>query len=314
MSEASRRKALLERERRARERREQEQERKLEKERERERRLSEAAQVASSAPAQDAKGFRAWHISLGIPAAFVAIGIGLAVAGGSYFWTGIVLAYAGIAWLLLDWWFFSKTLSGRIRLVGTGGTLVFALVVSWIAFRPAPLEIFSTATDLDYTDGSDVFGIKWNDLYSDLRTNITNTSSDQYTDLEIFIRTDLQIRDMAFLGRLQCSHNVWLPVQISATGLKAKDSEGKTVAVPLNLTTGTIFRIFCDKLLPSERIEIVSAIVPIKGKDRKKPVWVYTKINYNAYGRARAKEFTQCFIAKCTIPDLPLQNGYLNIF
>jgi hypothetical protein len=150
-------------------------------------------QKPRSPPTGKGKGFRAWYVSLGLPAASVAIGIGLAVAGGTYFWSGIYLAYTGITWLLVDWWIFSKALSFQAKIIGTIGTLIITLLVTWMAFRPAPLGIFSTQVDMNYEANQDVYGIKWNNLYSPLRTVISNESDDQYHALEIFIRTDVLI-------------------------------------------------------------------------------------------------------------------------
>jgi hypothetical protein len=103
---------------------------------------------------------------------------------------------AQLRWLLVDWWIFSKALSFRTKLIGTIGTLIIALLVSWMAFRSAPLGIFSISQNMNYGANKDVYGIKWNDLYSPSRTVISNEHGDQYYALEIFIRTDLIIKEI----------------------------------------------------------------------------------------------------------------------
>ena len=113
----------------------------------RERQRRQKVKVASSAttipsPKGEHPSIRAWHIALGIPAAFVATGIGLAATGATYFWIGSYLAYVGIAWLLVDWWLFSKTLVMQTRLLGTTGTLIIAGIVTWMSFRPGIAPVF----------------------------------------------------------------------------------------------------------------------------------------------------------------------------
>jgi len=96
-------------------------------------------------PEGGGRGIRAWYVDFGIPFGLVAIGLGLAMVGGTFFWPGIGLASAGLVWLLADLWIIAKTLS-----IWDWSTDDW-IVVAWLAFKPAPLEVFSLLGDAHYT-------------------------------------------------------------------------------------------------------------------------------------------------------------------
>lgn len=251
------------------------------------------------------KTIRAWHIALGIPAAFVVIGMSLALAGGAYFWPGIYFATAGIVWLLIDWCIFSKSLVFRTRLTGAIGTLIIAGLPCWMAFRPAPLSIFSIADNANYAAGQDIFGIKWNDSYSELRTIISNASSEQYRDVEILVRADLLIREIGSNKGGACSFEPYLPgMFIGGPSLSSTDAQGRQIKIPTPPNTGNIFKILCDKIPPLGTIEIVAAVIPTIAtpRVRTKPSWAFVQVSYLAFGRPETKTYTQCFIGRCSMP------------
>jgi hypothetical protein len=173
------------------------------------------------------------------------------------------------------------------------------------AFRPAPLQISFIAEDHNYIPGTDIYGIKWNDSYCDMRSLITNQSNWPYSELEIFIRTNLFIKEIGFNGRASCSGRSWIPAGVADANITATDKSGKSFTIPFTSPAfGTVFRIYCDKILGSETLEIVSAIIDFQ-KPRKKPSWVTLTASYNTFGRAEEKEIRKCFLEKCSGTLLP---------
>jgi hypothetical protein len=243
-------------------------------------------------------------LGLGLPFGTYAIGMGL-VTSNSYFWVGIIVAYIGAVWFARDWYFSWKEARTLERSLVFLFPIGAAALVTWIALRPAPLDIYSVSEDGNYPEGTEIYGIIWNNYYSDMRSVIRNDSSEQYTDLEIFVRTDILIRDIGIDSRFNCSKEVWKPFDITAPLLTVTDDKGMSTTIPIitknNSAYGTVFRIYCDKLLPNEKIEIASALIPADGRRiRTKPSWVTIVANYNAIGRMRTKEFGQCFIGNCS--------------
>jgi hypothetical protein len=96
---------------------------------------------------------RTWYVSLGLPIACVPIGISIAMTGVTYFCYGIILAYAGIGWLCIDWWIYSKKFTALVKLIGYIVPSIFFAFVSFIAFRQAPLGILPISLESNYPDG-----------------------------------------------------------------------------------------------------------------------------------------------------------------
>jgi len=221
-----------------------------------------------------------WYIYKGIPIAFLAIGICLAIAGGEFFWPGTGLAYAGAAWLF--WWYFSKELDNNKKLAGLVRTFIATVMISWMAFKPAPIGIMSTIEEVNYAEAKSALGIKWRDICTELKTVISNQSSEYIEELEIFIKTDRVISDLGLDRPRQCTYE------------KIADNT---------------FRIFCDRLYVHETLEIVSATIPDTGTVRIKPSWVSITANYLAFGRPEQRHFSKCFTASCPPIAASLQFG-----
>jgi hypothetical protein len=58
------------------------------------------------------------------------------------FWAGASGTYIAIAWFAIDWIYLSQKMRPVIRLIGVACTVAAAIVISWIVFRPVPLEGF----------------------------------------------------------------------------------------------------------------------------------------------------------------------------
>jgi hypothetical protein len=205
----------------------------------------------------------------------------------------------------------------QTRLFGTTGTLIIAGVVTWMAFRPAPLSILSISDDVNYTDGTEIYGIKWSDRYSELRTVISNESNDQYRDLEIYIRTDQAIRGTSSSSGGQCTYNPILPgVLIADPTITSTDQRGNKQTIPVTLNAGNVFRVYCDKILANQTVEIISAVIPNPGNSapRMKPSWALVKATFVAFGRPEIRISSHCFVGTCSHIPASIDSPGANIF
>jgi hypothetical protein len=262
---------------------------------------------------------RAWLIKAGVPITFYVIGFSLAVTGGAYFWPGILVGFAAAAVLWLDWWFFSRAFTSNERRLGFVGVLGLCVVLIWLVGRTAPVEISANPLDIDYVPNTEIAGIKWNPSYYDLRVFISNNSSDQYSDIETLLRTDLYIAGIGFLrASSQCTAAPEAPFRDASIGFK--DKNGHMQSIPLFSGQGqysSIFKINCDKLAGGDHLEIVVPIAslnqPKPGQiipggllnPRTKPSWLTMKLRYDGRGRNRETDFSQCFVGACETITMP---------
>lgn len=266
--------------------------------------------TAARAPNQrEEKSARIWYISFGVPAAFLAIGLGAALASVAYFWHGIGLAFVGIVWLWVDWWVFSKEFTVIKRIIGAMAISPIAIFIGLLALRPAPLGVTAIADDAKYQDGSIIDGITWRDRYYPMRLIIDNTSGEAYRDLEIFVRTDLIIKDMGFNSDEKCSFRVILPgVMLAYPESTVTTPDGRSTTKAVNIDAGSVYRISCEKLSAGGVLEFIAAIVPNPpnpGRLRSSPSWAVVEAKYVAFSRPESVVFRRCFIERCKhIPKL----------
>jgi hypothetical protein len=265
--------------------------------------------TSATPPAIEKSSIRAWHIAVGIPMGFVAFGLGLtAIAGPAFFLLGITFAYAGIAWLLFDWWFFSKDLALRTRLIGTTGTLVIGLAISWVAFRPAPLDTSFSRIIENYSEGTDIGGIKWKSKYAGFRLFLRNDSEFQYTNINFQIRTDVLIAGIGFITKFsQCAAKANIPgLSIGGVSIGLSDKQGKTSYTPMELTEGDIFKVICDKLLPHDPLEIIVATRQhILESGFPEAAAVTVRGSFDGFGQSRPLAKSECLIIGCTPVIIP---------
>jgi hypothetical protein len=244
----------------------------------------------------DRTRFRAGYISLGAPAVLVGVGYSLATAGGPYFWSGVIVANSAFAWVLADWWIFSRASSSSKRLLLAALVSVFfAGGFDWMAFRPAPLGVFLIAEDRNYPTGTEIFGIKWENGLSELRMLVTDESGGDYSNLQILVRSDLMIR-AAGSDSSSCLYGSWLPTQLGAETLTSEET-----STPIVHSFATVYKISCDKLAAHGKLEVVLAVLK-GGSNRPKPSWATGRATYRIAGSTRTKEFSQCFVSSC--PDM----------
>src|SRR3984893_12939576 len=179
---------------------------------------------------REPKGIR--DFAVGIPLALVAIGIGLAMVGVSYFWPGLWVASCGLALLLIDWIVYSSEMTHTRRGLGAIAILTGSLSVSWLAIRPAPLDISARLMDGDYPEGIEISGIKWNNSFSDVRIDIVNDSQEPYYNFHAFFRTSILITQIGTQSKF--SSCIVAPVSsITVQNVQIMDRNGNNpVTIP----------------------------------------------------------------------------------
>jgi hypothetical protein len=250
------------------------------------------------------RSVRVWYIAVGIPTGFVFLGSTLLAMGPAYFTLGACIAYIGIAWLLFDWWFFSRELTLELRLAGTLGTLVIGGIISWVVFRPAPISISFLRITESYADGVDISGIKWSSKYSGFRAVLRNDSNYSYSDIEFLIRTDVMIAAIGFNTKFNnCAAKSTLgAIEISGASIAPN---GKN-AIPLDLPMADMFKIVCNKLLPHDPVEIILATrrnIVGGGFDAASAVAI--RGSFVGFLQSKSLEKSECLIQGCTPTMIP---------
>jgi hypothetical protein len=259
-------------------------------------------------PGGERKSIRGWLLAVGVPFGLIGLGAGLIAMGASTFMLGTWVAFAGIAWLLFDWWFFSKELSVATRLMGTLGTLVIGVIIGWVAFRPAPFTISFQRLTENYADGAEISGIKWSSKYSGLRMILRNDSDFQYMNLEFLIRTDVMIAAVGFDSKFSscAAKPTLMGVEFNGPSIGLPDKYGKVVSTPLNFSIADVFKVVCDKLLPHDPVEIVLATrrrIVDGGFNEASGVTV--RGSFEGFLKSRPFQKTECLIQGCTAPVIP---------
>jgi hypothetical protein len=264
------------------------------------------AESLKGGPAKEpAASVRAWVVALGIPGVFFSAGLAVIPF---HFWLGICAAYIGAAIFLIDWWIVSLNEHLSRRLLVSAIPVAAFLLISWLAFRPAPLDIIALLLDGNYSTGEMVAGIKWEPSYSEIRLVIRNGSSSQYTNLNVAIRTDIPMAKIGSLNEFsQCKSAAELPgVIIAAPTLTRHGEKGEPdVSIPLTNLAGNQFRLYCDKIIASNTLEAVIAIGAPDANRKLKPSWISAEAEYEAYFRPNKKTITQCLTPPCRNIPLP---------
>lgn len=139
-----------------------------------------------------------------------------------------------------------------------------------------------------------------------MRAYIVNNSSDQYHDVEIYIRTDIVIRQLGIHAtNTSCAVEPSIPgASIVYPELTIHGQDNHDVTKPLSLSYGSIYRIYCDKILSNGTIEIHAAVIPIPGEGpqtRRQPEWIVVEASFISAGRPERRVFTQCLNGKCRL-------------
>ncbi len=148
------------------------------------------------------------------------------------------------------------------KIAGPASLAAMAVIIGLLAWWPAPLNIDAMADQPDYPEGQIAYGIKWNANFSALRVAVENASNHAYADLDLLIRTDLLIVHLGSNVGEKCSYEPYWAgsPQPTFVGLGYTDQSGNHTK-PLTATSGSIFRVHCDRLLDHKALELLAALV-----------------------------------------------------
>jgi len=198
-----------------------------------------------------------------------------------YFWPGIAVVYVWFAVLIWEICFEPELIKRPvwIQVVGIGivGVLFDIFTIGVVAAR-APIDIYSYAMRSgNYSDGTDIGGITWNSHFTALTVAITNSTADDYTDLDLTVRPDkLTYKAVIFGDSAGCNLSsiggntiftsitkggaTKVTMQHLGESFEAQDNVGD-VFTPLATESG--YRLRCGKFPGRFTIRIVFGLVAI---------------------------------------------------
>jgi len=253
---------------------------------------------------------RDWTIAAGIPiGAIYLLGVAMMVGGQLFFVFGPIFAHVAGLLLAWDWWVYSRRLPQTHRFIGMivpGGLLFLS---SYLAFRPAPIDISFDSPNIEYEPGSVLHGISWDPVYSEATIMIINKTENEYDNIDIFIKTDIEIAQVAIISdSAKCDATP--DVRLDITGILPNNK-----AIPLTQTAtpaiiSPIYRVVCDKIIGKSSVFIEIALLSlnstINGRQlstlvasRVSPTWVLIDASYDGLGRRRRETPHQCFKLAC---------------
>jgi hypothetical protein len=258
-----------------------------------------------------------WQVAMGIPIAFYAVAVGLAMSGGAYFWPGIIIGYVATVVLAVSLWVESKYWSLGERFSGLSAIVGLFGIISWIALLPAPLAISIIREPGNYMTNSDVDGIKWQDAFSGVRVRLSNRGNYDYKNINVTIQTDLLVWQIGTKGPFtKCK---MAPFSSTTFAVDMLDNTGKkrTIISKPSIASKKV-KIYCDALLSQTDVEFVLALVnfnhaPSPGAPmflaRVEPKWTAVSVDFEANGRPRMADAHECFNGEEKCYDMLKDNG-----
>jgi hypothetical protein len=253
-------------------------------------------------PNQPLSEARSWIILLGLPALLV--GLGVTMTGYLNFWLGVCLAFFAICYIAYEWWFFSKKFPIRGKALGWAAIGAVVLSIGWLVFRPVPIDADFLPMPETYPDGTNIGGIQWQKRFSQVRVILVNHSAEQYTNIDLRLRTNLDIAAVGFVSDFStCGAKPLVPgILMSNPTMTRKNSDGSQTTLPMDKTlSSTVYRAFCDRLLAGEKLEVVLGLVPKIGQDHPdpSPTWISVRGSFDGLGRPRSLDRDECLVPKC---------------
>jgi hypothetical protein len=214
--------------------------------------------------------------------------LGLTVVGGFgvmryYFWPGVVIAYFGFAALIWEVCVEPALLRPKIQFQIAALGLVLIFLVSFtigVVGAQAPIVITSYAMlNANYSDGTDIGGIKWDSHLTDLRVVLVNPTDHDYTDVDIAVVPNAWTYRAAILDNSDCKLNSTGGNTATYTVTKGGgkklighrigdrfEAEDEMGDVFEELATDGGYRLICSKFPKNFALRIVLATVALNPK------------------------------------------------
>ena len=181
-----------------------------------------------------------------------------------WFWTGVVIFYAGVSWLVLDLWRDPEwSLHNWLRIGITSLLGVIAIAFSWaIVFTPSPLSVVATITNASYPPDTKIADINFRPEFTELRVSVENSSNRNYEDLDLLIQPTTPIAKIA--QNTKVPNVSFAKVHETPTTVLMDSKTNQTAAIPfVLLATDAGYKMRCPHLSAHEAIEIIIALASI---------------------------------------------------
>jgi len=228
---------------------------------------------------------------------------------------GLVIAYVGLLLTLFEVVFEPWLLRRDYRIqIALFGVLISGSVAFTVAYVPVPYSPVFTVMDWGpgFVDANGMVGnVVWKPEYHELRIQIQNPSDMDYTDVTVWVRTDLFIAHVAWMGGGGCVDGTvqrslqFGPTVVRGPGGTAQqtNAEGPTnVEVPGVLpgvpgysvrsfgSYSPVWDIHCPTLRRHDYVDVALAVVNLENKSfdvlpPKVPQWVRAYFKYDTVWR-----------------------------
>lgn len=126
----------------------------------------------------------------------------------------------------------------------------------------ALLPVNSLVTSMEYVKGTVIAGITWRSPYTELDLILTNTSDDNYDDLNVTIKPNHAVADIKQLSNLG---GVSFEDFGGFTSRPTIQDLSKSYATPMPfIATDAGYRVHCDRIPAKSSLRIVMALVDLK--------------------------------------------------
>ncbi len=245
-----------------------------------------------------------WIISLGIPS--LVLGIGVPMMGYVNFWWGVAISAIAIVFFTVEWLRKyapkQRVLVNVLVISALGGSGIFLL---WLTFRPVTVKFDILPATQHYTEGVEIGGLHWQKSYSGSTIVINNQEKSQITNIDLLIKSDAPI--VAVGAQSQFSHCGGKPYSpgllVAAMAETSTDGSGQTHTVPVQMVSAEEFRVFCDRVLGGDSVELTVATgprLPVGGMPAvSTQTWLSMKGSFDALGRQRSVRTSGCLVKGC---------------
>jgi len=226
-----------------------------------------------------------------------------------HFWWGVGFTYLALLLLALDFCFevelknFPKVKRFLILII----TVVFIVFTFKVVLASSPLGIQVADYGSGIVDESGKIGdVLWKSNYHDVRVFIDNPTASDYTDLVLWVSTDLYIAHVGRFGK--CLDGSVEPATVISDVMGAGPDgvvrEQSNVEGPIHIpitppilgydeifsfgTYAPVWKVQCDKIRKKDSIELLLAVVSMDKQFNllkpKKPLWVDFDVEYESLG------------------------------
>ena len=179
-----------------------------------------------------------------------------------FFYMFIGLVYAAILIWTADifYKFRVKGLKAKATVIVVGLTILSLFTFGFVWIK-APLGLLVQRNVFPYRPGETIAGIKWSEKFNELRITLHNPTSYDYQDLDIVIKVDQPVVDIAQVSKLPGV--TFLDPNVKVIMVEVKKKAANISLVPVAAISGQ--RVRAEKLPRKSALEIVMANANVNG-------------------------------------------------